>query len=414
MWEKIKDILIFKSFNFKFKSKVCVCSFDKTLIKQYLNASTIELFSSNVIETLVKLNENGYSIIVIENQFNCDTETIKNNINKFFEFINIKKNKLPILLTFILKKNKFKKPQTNIWDFILKYNRISAEKINLKKSLCIGTNLGRVKNYLYTADKSDIDMAFCMNIQIHFIRSPQQIFLHDDTSRKWAWNNDIISVETRKHLIDYQKEKVEEVEFEDFVPTGETTNGNRLIIVSGPPTSGKTLLANRIISYLKSNRMYSKRSKNIILNKIPVSKSVSSINKNLEKIKQRIDEYIYQSMETSVGSDSVSGLNVILISTMGLQKIRKLYNNFIENTLNDWKFEVSIVEIKTTVDVCYLLNQFKLQITNDDKIIETSRRTIYNYFREYTDIRNDDLSFSYKFVEFPLVLREKKELYYNY
>jgi hypothetical protein len=322
----------------------------------------------------------------------------------FFELINNENNNIPFIISFTIKRNMYKKPQTNIWNYII--GLFPENNINIESSLYIGTNLGRIKNYLYNKDDSDIDRRFAYNIGIKNIRSPEQIFMNDYSSRIWLWNSDIISPDCVKSIIKDQKTNGKEIPFSSFLQFN-LLCPEQIIMISGPPLSGKTLLAHRIKDYISNSLNYTNN-----INILKLENGKNKVDKILLILKQQYEDKIENSSAEITGEEKII---TIIVGEFGRKNLREpIVEFFKESYKNNVYKSIIFIEIQSTKNISMLLNQFRLQITNNSSIIETSIAIITSYFNSQTNILSDDLQQEIKYVKFPLFIREKKELFYLY
>jgi DNA 3'-phosphatase len=390
MWnyDSKNHLLIYKSSNFYYSSSICIFSFIQTLVKKYYVGNNLTLFHPYILNFLKLINNdgNGGSIIILENNFWDSIKIIKEMISCFFKLIDNENNKIPFYIIFSLKKNKFKKPHTNIWKLIEKSYQDNNKSIDLNASIYIGCNAGRDKNKIYIKDNSDIDRALCENIKIKIFKTPEQIFLNDYSIRNWSWNNKIISIDKRIEIIKNQSDN--EIIFSNFV----NLNKKQIIMISGPPCSGKTMLGNRIKRYIYDN----------INNKNIITLDINYFN-NQQECLYNLNDVL----------NNNRGDYVILIDTLGLQSIRKNYIDLIDE-FDDY-YDIVFVDIITTKEICLLLNQFKLEISRSSNIKEIPTYIFNNYFINYSKIENIKIeNIKIKYIEFPLILRKRDELFYHY
>ena len=368
MWnvDKKNGIVLFISPKFKYRSNVCVCSMNRTLIRGLLKTE-VQLFNSSVADIIRDVSA-SMSIIIIDNQFGMTPNLVQAQVGKFFQLIDNETNRIPFIAVFMTKRNIYKKPQTNIWTLIKSFYERNGRHIDLNSSLYIGSDGGRFSNNIYTKDRSDVDRAFSANIGMMY-RTPEQIFSKDTQIRNWAWNY-IMTPEQRRQLIQQQEE---EIPFEDFL----VFEPRNVILVVGPPSSGKTMLANRIQHFMEDRN--------------PI---IIDINKFLKTA------YCVQNM-----LHSVSESDTIVVDVGTKYNVQQYIT-----ALEDSDVNIICVELQTTESVCMLLNQFKLQISKSP-IMETHPRTIKKFFAQ----KPLDLEeYNVIHTRFPLILQEHPELFYRY
>jgi Cdc6-like AAA superfamily ATPase len=202
----------------------------------------------------------------------------------------------------------------------------------------------------------------------------------------------LISKESRRQYIDAQT--ASEPNFADFVGATET---NYIVLVAGPPVSGKTLLANRLLDYIRTNS--------------PTTSG--QIYKYSGKAKE-VDKIAIDIVKKLNILESTGKFCTIITGQFGRPDVRDRVFGMIEELRANYIFEVVYVELKTPIEICRLFNQFRLQITRDKFLIETPAREIQKYFKYAKDVRDGSISFELSYIEFPFILREKEELFYYY
>lgn len=365
MWieEKENGLLIHVSENFKYHPNIAIFSFYKTLIN-----TNLDLYSNNVINTLNEIDSCG-SIVIIDN-FKESICNIKKNINKFLLDID---NRIPFIIICSFHKNRFMKPFTNIFDK-LKY--LYDKEICVGKSIVVGSNAGRKATNKLFKDDSDADRAFANNLGMQFF-TPEQLFDKDQTVRTWQWQYYPI-----ENILNIQKNMTEPT-FESFL------EDNCIIMISGPPCSGKSLLANRIKYF------YSAQPPIIDINNF----------ENRLIMRDYIQNYACDSNIT------------IIVDIMENDDIRESYFTLFEDK------HIILIEINTYRKVCEFLNKFKLQITKSPKVEEYSSFVFNKYYKSYKpfSLSNKNIKKNIeknieniKYIEFPLILRTRKEIFYHF
>jgi DNA 3'-phosphatase len=369
MWiyEEDNKLLYFISKNFSYRPNVAIFSLCNTLIKNSIGKNNIKFMEINdIIPTLKQIDSCG-SIVIIENGSGISRENLKLITKKFFDLIDNENNSIPFIIMFPLKNNKFQKPYTHIFNR-LQHLYAANEKIIINEaSIVVGNAAGRIRVNSIAGDKSDHDRAFASNIDIMF-KTASQFFNNNTIPRQWKWSYDINKILTaQKSLID--KKLLVEPRFEDIF-FGITEKF--IVFIAGPPTSGKTLLGNRITSYFKS---------------IEVGTTTYDSNK-----------YTVDQMLLSFKESIYMGENIIIIDTFESNQKRNYYLSVINN------YKIFYIEIDIKRDLCEFLNVFRLQISKN--IFEKYPKYIYNnYYTHYRSINS---------IKFPLIIRPRKELFYHY
>jgi hypothetical protein len=414
MWyfEEDKKLLYFISTNFTYRPNVAILSFNNTLISGKMeknNIPVMSLYNGNIIPFLEKINDIG-SIIIIENATRISSDTIKGIIGKFMTLIDNETRQLSFMMLFPLENNKFQKPYTHIFNKIQHlYMSATQEKdlnnvIFLDKSIMIGANAGRLETRVYKADESDIDRAFANNIKLSNFNTPSQIFLNDDNIRQWRWKSDI----NIKEILEKQKTLLEpsfSTIFNDGGDINEFLKKKCVVFISGPPTSGKSILCNRVESFLRE--IY--KSINIEDAQFTILKSC-----NFKDTQDMIQLFGSRLLENTS--------HLFIVDTLEYNYKRNPYFKLINELPPDIKKQKCIryFEIETDRKICEFLNKFKLQITKN--IIKATPAYYYNnYYMQYRKPdfniiygKDGDLTVDFKYINYPLVLRHRPEIFYKY
>lgn len=383
MWihDNKNNVLYFISNNYTYRPNIAILSLSQTLIKEQLtkeNLPFINLYNDNILPFLKQIDENG-SIVIIENMQNISIENIKHIVAKFFKLILNEINDLSFMFIFSLKNNKYKKPYTLIYHYLQAiYTSKTDNLIDLENSIMIGNNAGRLKTKLYQKDKYDYDRAFAFNINITF-RTPDEMFTSNPAPRVWTWQYNVI-----EKIIKDQQILVEP-SFRDIFTNPDPSNNikNYLIFVAGPISSGKSLLGNRIKSYLKE---------------LDIITIIFDINNYTSQV-QMIDE---------INKISNNTTSIIIIDNCESDKKRNLYFNLFTNNQN---YNVKYIEIQASRILCEFLSRFRLQITKTNLNLVNSYE-FNNYYNYYSILKSPSINL--KYIKYPLILRTRKEIYYHF
>lgn len=410
MWihEDNNGLLYFISNNFAYRESVAITAFNHTLIDDTIKKEKIplmNLYNDNVITFLEQINEHG-SIIIIENSHNT-IDTLKSTIGQFFSLIDNESRNIPFMIFFSLKNNRFKKPYTNIFKKIQDiYSKHSMEnstnenlEISLDNSIVIGNNAGRLQSSIFKKDLSDCDRAFASNIGISNFRTPNQVFANDSTQRQWKWSNDVI-----KSILDKQR-LIIEPSFNDILGNfdikdikdiksneQQTEQTQKLIVfISGAPTSGKTLMGNRIKGYLSDDTV------------IFDINNYASVNTMKDSIAHELDQQYLK--------------NIIIINTLESPSKRYSYFSLLENR-DIAQYQIKYIEMIVDRNVCEFLNLFRLQLTNSPILTLYKKSNYTDYYSNYKSISSQKISekilHRLKYIKFPLLIRDRKEIFYHF
>lgn len=401
MWvyEKDNKLLYFISNNFTYRQNIALLSFNHTLIEDKVSKEKIpfmQLYNETVVQFLEQMNEHG-SIIIVENMIKMSIETLKLSIGKFFTLLENEKRCISFMILFPLENNKFKKPYTHIFKKIQELYLSKNPHLNnlencidLDKSIIIGNNAGRLSTSIFKCDESDCDRAFANNINIKNFRTPSQIFLHDSTIRQWQWKSKIVI----EDILLKQKSLIEP-SFNNILYGNSQNNAQHktfIIFIAGPPTSGKSILGNRVKMHLQDDNRNGKPTE--ILN-------INNFNTHI----QMIDIFLKKITENLV--------NVIVIDTLESDKKRNLYFSAIESININLQKSIKYIEMGTDRQICEFLNIFRLQITKSANNLVLYNKYVYtNYYAHYTTpvFKKIDI----KYTKYPMILRRRDALFYHY
>lgn len=239
MWKETDTVLYYVSPNFNYGPSVASFGFSDVLIKNpYVKKKNpIELWAPVVLEKLQTIYSHGASLVIFDYHYSDPAELKK----YFVEFLKLVK--LPVVAFFASSKNKYSKPNTNVWKLLNLLYRKEGKTINHETSLHIGHNAGRVTRNKYAFDNSCSDRAFASNICIAF-STPDRFFLNFAYTNAWRWDASIIPKRKREALYEESKKYtipiIEEILGE--MPESQVYT----LIIAGPPSSGKTDLAQKI------------------------------------------------------------------------------------------------------------------------------------------------------------------------
>lgn len=373
---------------YQYSRNIAVCSFLNTLIKFDSLTYDITIFEESVYQFLVQITKLGCSVIVIDNKSEgMSTKHLLDLIKKFSLLIekyltenNLEIDFIPIMFLISLKNDRYKKPYTNIFKELERLYSNNNSSINLEQSIIIGNKAGRLKQGIYSKDINCDDRAFAYNIGIKKFMTPENLFSKDSSPRKWSWSDSYMSIDDRKLLLKKQKYLIEPP-FNSIFTNIESKN---YIFISGPPSSGKSLLSKRIEEYFINNSI--SNSKILIL--------------DINKFEGRKD--ILFEFEKSLKMDYV----VIII-------VDSLYNDYERNLyftkIPDKKY---YFEISTKLDICQLLNSIKVEKSKTYTLELYKSSDFYTFKKKYQEF--NPLETNIEYVTYPLKIRTSPELFYHY
>ncbi|KAI8073525.1 polynucleotide kinase 3 phosphatase-domain-containing protein [Gilbertella persicaria] len=127
-----------------------------------------------VKKRLEQLHQEGYNIVVFSNQNGLKSEKTTQIFKLKVEAI-LNQLNFPVLLMAALKKDKYRKPMTGMWDYITQ-----NQEINREQSFYVGDAAGRKQGWKknHKQDHSTADRKFAANVGIQF-HTPEEYFLNE-------------------------------------------------------------------------------------------------------------------------------------------------------------------------------------------------------------------------------------------
>ncbi|CAF1018770.1 unnamed protein product [Adineta ricciae] len=219
-------------------SKIAAFDMDSTLInvksgaKFARNHEDWVWWHETVPKKLAELHSNGYRLIIFTNQAGIEKlhtklDDIKRKCEKLIEEVNA-----PIYVFIATGENHFRKPATAMFDFFVENCNQNVE-IDKKNSFYCGDAAGRVNNWApgKKKDFSCADRKFANNIGLSF-KTPEECFLDEAPTTKFEWG----SINPREFITKLGKGNATQTYHK---------NSQELVILQGPPASGKSTFARR-------------------------------------------------------------------------------------------------------------------------------------------------------------------------
>jgi hypothetical protein len=282
------------------------------------------------------------TIIVYEN--NTSDELI-NIFEKYF-------SELPIIGIFSFTRNRYSKPFTGIIEIL---EDISKIKFKMEWSILVGNDIGINGKY--------IDRAFAHNIGINTVTSPKLYFKRTNTKLEWSWPKQVLTINQKKKLFQYEGEP----KFCDFL----FSKHINIVIITGPPKSGKSILARRISQYLGDCNIYK--------NELPL-------------------EYKSQSL-IHISCSPLSGDKIQL-----LEWINKLNKNELKNLV--W------IEIDIQKVLVEFLRYLHVEINKKSCPTLSSYLEIKDYYKNNEQLCEDKIPTNITHIKFPIILKKIPQLDY--
>jgi DNA 3'-phosphatase len=380
MWKETDTVLYYISPNFNYEQSVASFGFFDVLIKnpndkkKKKKKAPVELWAHVVLEKLQSLYKSGASIVIFDYHYS-DPDEIKQYFIEFLKLV-----KLPVVAFFASKKNKYNKPNTNVWRLLNLLYRKEGKTINHETSLHIGHNAGRVTRNMYAFDTNCSDRAFASNIGIAF-STPDRFFLNFAYTTAWRWDTAIIPNRKREILYEESKKYTSPV-IEDILAEMPESKIYTLII-AGPPSSGKTELANKIKRKWETN--FNKGLIDIIGEDI----------KKSDLVEETMDELFN------------SGKSVIIDAKHKGYLLTQLVKVSMKH-----KAPILILKIRINHELNILFDCIKVQMAKSTEITPTTKYQWTDYKSNY-HIPIFDLP-CVKEIDFPIIVKNYPEFWYEY
>jgi len=294
--------------------------FDHTLVKPKngrVHSNSIddmEFCFDNIIDKFNILLKEGKHIFILSNQSGFyDSEDrqkiILGKFNKFLEILPTEiSNNISIFIS--LKKDYCRKPNLGIFEILNNKLNIHIETSYNEKSIYVGDAAGRICNASGKKDFTNTDRLFALNAGLDFY-TPEKYFLGGKKEKELYGVPRFITCKT-----------FEEFEYGSYGIEDWAINDYDVFIVVGPPSTGKSYIANLIYSNLKKK------------SKIVLSGGIKTIEKELQKNYKVILDNTNTNMKRSMR-----------------YSIIQICNSLDKKTL--------CISINTTKDKCFFMNNYK-------------------------------------------------------
>jgi DNA 3'-phosphatase len=238
----------------------------RTVAKLVANKYEFEFVYHNCLLKLADLNRQDYSIVIISDQTLISRGIMSiEDLQYKFDFLVklLAERRIPVIGIFTTKNNCYKKPHTWTWKFLSEIYRGAKKNINIKESFYCGSLAGRVAKKPYRKDLDYVDRAYAHNINLEF-KTPEQVFRQSAENRDFYYENSLDDKE-KDEFIEYEIEKYKSSVLFKFkniyeycldqssklypLPPGSNQKPSFMIMMIGPPCSGKTKLATLIASH---------------------------------------------------------------------------------------------------------------------------------------------------------------------
>lgn len=314
---------------------------------------------------------NVATIIIYENNTTGDLT------NLFTQHI---AEKISVIGIFSFKRNRYSKPFTGAIELL---EQIASEtnpwKFRPDLSIMVSHDIGINGHY--------IDRAFAHNIGIKAITTPNLYFKRSMAQVEWNWPTTMLTERQKKKLFRF----TEEPKFADFL----FAKYRNIVIITGPPNSGKTILGRRIAQYLG----------NCVVCKNELISPAQSRGKSL----------VHISRSPTIG-DKETLLNWLLEYNKPFQLTnKKKTNDQIINPESD-NNSANLVWIEMDVPraVVEFLRYLRVQISRQTCPELTQHGEIKEYYKTVEILPEDKIPSAITHMSFPLILKKIPELDYIY
>lgn len=227
------------------------------------SATDWRLLNSKVAPRITSLVADNYVIVIFTNQAGVSNGRINQSfVRKRIEGITSALD-IPVGVYVATSKDNFRKPGTGMWD-VLMTTIGGLENVDMKSSFYVGDAAGRVARPGRTADFSDSDLRFAVNIGISF-KTPEQFFLEKEEEavspdqlkgfdpRKLitagsgtAYVNDAAQADALLHRIVTPPQTLELLMRGSTSPP-DTPSQQMMVLMHGYPASGKSTFVKRFL-----------------------------------------------------------------------------------------------------------------------------------------------------------------------
>ena len=347
-WKDLGSVLAYIHAGFAFNTNVIITELDDCICKKITiaklydikNKASIE-FDDQLLKKLIRENTNC-SIVILSNQLNHSKLTIDSIKIKLEAFV--ERTKIQVLAFFALKQNSFCKPHTGLWRLLTAYYKRKSLSIS---KVTIVSNYGgtivvkeRKETISESVEYSDCDRAFANNISCDFMTVSEytecvESRLLPKTKQvvKFLYNHSIIQPEIREL---YANELDKKTNINIFKELGTMSVANYLIIILGPPRSGKTTLTNEIISKWR-NSSYGDYNAVEVLYGSGAKRLINSYKKTIaNRISVVLDGCDLASINTYIKiAESHSAGVLAVIIDCGIEMAKVLNHVYVEESTNE-------------------------------------------------------------------------------
>jgi DNA 3'-phosphatase len=388
MWKEVESVLYYIHPDFKFNKPLAIFNFIDTLVFLKKNFTDIKLTYKYkcVKDKLLEITKNGASIIVFQSlnipKDNLYSSLSLDHIKELFDLFIIDID-IPIVAFFSTEKNKYMKPFTNIWKIIEIFYLKQHKKIEKKLSIMVGHKAGRLNTHnKKKLDISCLDRAFALNIGLTFF-TPERFFLNDKTVNLWQFNTNFINQNDRNVLL--QNNNIQTPIIIDEI-NAMSKSDKYIIIITGPPSCGKTTLANQL------KRKWDLEYKMGII----------------EYLSENINDTQFEELQKSIDIKLKEKKSIIVELNCDFFLITKIIKTAMANIT-----PILIIELKIDKKLIKLLDFIKIQKEKSHKKLLQTQYQWNMYYKNYKEPAYKELK-CVRYIEFPLIIKLCDEYWYEY
>jgi bifunctional polynucleotide phosphatase/kinase len=372
-------------------NRVAAFSFNNTIVKtkhgtkKPSNRYDIDWWCDLVLIKLSELNSEGYSLVVINDEVDVEKGNLtRDDCKHRFDWFAtaLYKKGIPVIGLFSLESNCLRKPYTTIWQ-ILK-TLCKGWQITLGESMYVGADGARIadKTKHLKADSGYKDRAFAINNGLIYY-SPDELF-RKHAPRDWRFPEDVLSGDDKKIFLQISSDMERSGplakygnKFGNYVDSivSEQKYENAIVLLVGQRSSGKSTIANQIVSEDSRFKLYTKGT-------------------------QKIARFL-KNMTMSI---EMGGIPVIDGPTFASRKAREPFVEYAKEK----HIPLIIISVITPYKLCLFYDRMKVA---RDFNVGPITMLQYKKFKADYQAPKSDISQNVYVIEWPLIINVEKEFW---